>query len=256
MVRKVLRNKPLMEAIFELRWELRELAPGLKSDPHYKILIGSLYDRVKDEYPFHEELPTATIPDEISGYIVKHRFRKSENGWPLIQLGPGVVTLNDTEGYVWEDFEGRISHLVDAIFEAYPDSENLKVEGLLLRYIDAIDFDFEKNDIFGFLEEKMKINIVIHGKLFEDTGVREFPENIDLRFSFPSTNPRGVVRLRFAHGKRKEVDAFIWETIVQSVKGDVSNIKEEIVGWVEKAHSLTDDWFFKIIEGELLRRFE
>jgi uncharacterized protein (TIGR04255 family) len=100
MARKILRNKPLLEAIFELRWELQEQAPGLKLDPHYKILIGSLYDRVKDEYPFHEELPTATIPDEISGYIVKHRFRKSENGWPLIQLGPGVVTLNDTEGYV------------------------------------------------------------------------------------------------------------------------------------------------------------
>jgi uncharacterized protein (TIGR04255 family) len=64
------------------------------------------------------------------------------------------------------------------------------------------------------------------------------------------------VRLRFARGKRRDADAFIWETIVQSVKGDVSNSKEEIIGWVEKAHSLTDDWFSKIIEGELLRRFE
>ena len=106
--RKVLKNKPLVEAIFELRWELEEQVSGAKTDPHYKILIGRMYDRVKDDYPYHEELPTATIPDEIAGYIIQHRFRKDKDMWPLIQVGPGIVTLNDTEGYVWDDFEERI----------------------------------------------------------------------------------------------------------------------------------------------------
>jgi hypothetical protein len=38
--RRILKNKPLVEAIFEIRWELQELAPGVKRDPHYKVLIG------------------------------------------------------------------------------------------------------------------------------------------------------------------------------------------------------------------------
>jgi len=38
MPRKPLKNKPLIEAIFEFRWELQEQTPGMKVDPHYKIL--------------------------------------------------------------------------------------------------------------------------------------------------------------------------------------------------------------------------
>jgi len=257
MGRKILKNKPLVEAIFELRWKLQEPAPGMKIDPHYKILIGRIYDRVKDEYPFHEQLPTATMPDEIAGYAVQHRFRKGKDKWPLIQIGPGIITLNDTEGYVWEDFEKRICNLLDVLYEAYPDSEsNLKINGLLLRYIDAVDFDYEKENLFKFLEEKLKVSVQIHEELFKETGVNNSPLNIDLRFTFPSIKPKGAIHLRFVRGKRRNVDALIWETMVQSIGDDAPNNKKEIIAWVEEAHSLTDDWFFKMIEGELLRRFE
>ena len=39
-----LSNRPLVEAIFELRWEFQPDAPtGLRSDPNYGIIIGKLY---------------------------------------------------------------------------------------------------------------------------------------------------------------------------------------------------------------------
>ena len=257
MTRKILKNKPLIEAIFELRWELQEPELGMRIDPHYKILIGRIYDRVMKEYPFHEQLPTATMPDEIAGYVVQHRFRKGEDEWPLIQIGPGIITLNDTDGYVWDDFEKRISRLLGILFEAYPDAENnLKVNRLLLRYIDAVDFDYGKDDIFDFLKEKMKLNVEIYEKLFEDTGASKLPLGFDLRFSFPSIGPKGAAYLRFVRGKRKGTDALIWETMVQSVGNNVPKAKEGITTWIKAAHDFTDDWFFKMIEGELLRRFE
>jgi len=64
MPRTPLKNKPLIEAIFELRWELHEQTPGMKPHPHHKIPISKMYDRISDEYPFREQSPTATIPDE------------------------------------------------------------------------------------------------------------------------------------------------------------------------------------------------
>lgn len=257
MRKKVLKNKPLVEAIFELRWNLQEPAPGMRIDPHYKLLIGRIYDRVKDEYPFHEQLPTATMPDEIAGYVVQHRFRRDKDKWPLIQIGHGIITLNDTEGYVWEDFEKRIGHLITTLFETYPDAENnLKVNGLLLRYIDAIAFDFEKEDIFSFLKEQLKTDIKLHQELFEGTSVGSQPLGLDLRFSFPSSKPRGAVHLRFHRGKKKEFDALIGETMVQSGSEDVPKTIEGITAWINDTHSLTDDWFFKLIEGGLERRFE
>lgn len=257
MTRKILKNKPLVEAIFELRWELQELAPGMKTDPYYRIIIGRIYDKVSNEYPFHEQLPTATMPDEIAGYIVQHRFRKDKDKWPLIQIGPGIITVNDTEGYLWEDFEKRIIQSINTIFEAYPDPKNnLKFNSVVLRYIDAIAFDFEKESIFNFLKEQMKTSINFHPELFEGTGVKEQPLGFDLRASFSSVKPKGAVHLRFVRSKVKESDALLWETIVQSTTEDVPKDQDEIIDWVKEAHDLTDGWFFKLIEGELLRRFE
>jgi uncharacterized protein (TIGR04255 family) len=256
MTARVLRNKPLVEAIFELRWELEEPAPGLKRDPHYKILVGSIYDNISDDYPFHQQLPTAVMPDEIAAYVVQHQFRKGKNEWPLIQIGPGVVTLNDTNGYIWEDFEKRILRLTETLFEVYPNSENLTVNTVLLRYIDAINFDYQDSDIFEFLKAQMKMNISVYPKLFEDTGVSELPTGFDLNFSFPSEKPKGALHLRFTRGQKKGADVLMWETIVQSVGDDVPKAKDKIPPWLELAHDLTSDWFFKIIEGDLLRRFE
>lgn len=257
MTRKILKNKPLVEAIFELRWNLQELTPGVKIDPHYKLLIGRLYDKLQDKYPSHEQLPTATMPDEIATYVVRHRFRKERDKWPLIQIGPGIITVNDTEGYVWEDFEKRIIQAVDTLFEIYPDSKNnLKVNRLLLRYIDAIAFDFDKDDIFGFLKEQVKTGVNLYQKLFEDTRVEKLPLGLDLKFSFASIVPKGAIHLRFVRGKRKESDALIWETMVESVSEDVPQDRNKIADWIKAAHNLTNDWFFKLIEGELIRRFE
>lgn len=255
--RKILKNKPLVEAIFELRWDLLEQAPGIRIDPHYKILVGRVYDRVITEYHFHEPLPTSMMPDELGGYIVQHRFRKAQDQWPLIQIGPGIITLNDTETYVWEDFERKIAHLLETVFEVYPDAEkNLKVNRLLLRYIDAVAFNFMGDDIFKFLREKMKMEIRTHDELFKNTGIGNLPLSFNLNFAFPSNEPKGIISIRFSRGKTKGTDALVWETMVQSSGNDAPTAKEEIVKWVKAAHDLTDDWFFKIIEGELKKRFE
>jgi uncharacterized protein (TIGR04255 family) len=64
------------------------------------------------------------------------------------------------------------------------------------------------------------------------------------------------MHFRFARGKRKDGDALIWETMVESLGDDSPQSKKDITIWVEKAHQLTDNWFFEMIGGELLRRFE
>jgi len=253
----VLKNKPLVEAIFELRWKLRKIAPGTRADPHYQLLIGRLYDRLGDEYPFHEQLPAASFPDDIANYLVRHRFRKAENDWPLIQLGPGILTVNDTDGYEWSDFGCRINRAIKALFEVYPDSQKgLPLARCELRYIDAVAFDFESQDVFDFLENQLKTTVRPHSPLFADTGVSDTPRALDLRFSFSSSTPPGSVRLRFARGMRGEEGALIWETVVVVEGEDAPTSCSGISDWVKDAHNLTHDWFFKLIDGDLRRRFE
>ncbi len=256
MQRKVLKNKPLIEAIFEVKWQLIEQGEGLRIDPHYKILIGSLYSKFKEEYPYHEMLPTASIPDNMADYVIQHRFRKGKNEWPLIQVGPGILAVNDTEGYIWEDFEKKVMNAVKILFEVYPEREKLEINSLLLRYIDAVEFNFESYNIFDFLSQRMKTGITVYPKLFKDTKVEPLPSSFDWRLSFPSKKPEGTIHLRFTRGKKENTDALIWETMVQSTNNELLPIPEKITDWLNNAHDLTDDWFFKLIEGELERRFE
>jgi len=132
VTKKIFENKPLVEAIFKLKRDLRESVSGRWVDPYYKLLIGRIYERIKDEYPFHEQLPTATMPDELAAYMVQHRFRKNENGRHLIQVGPGIITFNDTEGYTWENFKESSIYVLNTLFETYPDAKaNLNVCGLV-----------------------------------------------------------------------------------------------------------------------------
>ena len=133
MERKILKNKPFVETVFELRWKFQEPALGIKIDLHYKIMIGRIYDRVKDEYPLHEQLPTANMPDEIAGHVVQHHFREGKDKWPLIQIGPGIIALDDTEGYVWKDFQQKLSYIINVLFDTCPDAEsNLKINRSLI----------------------------------------------------------------------------------------------------------------------------
>jgi len=80
-------NKPLVEAIFELRWQLKSIEAGLPQDPGFRIALGRFYDRVAADYPIPVDLPTVQVPEDMAAYAVRHQFRAKKDGWPVTQLG-------------------------------------------------------------------------------------------------------------------------------------------------------------------------
>lgn len=252
---KELKNKPLVEAILEIRWKLQGLPPRPQVDPHYKLLLGRLFDRMLKDYPEHEQLPTANVPDELVGHVVQHRFRVSANSWPLVQVGPGVFTVNSTADYKWPDFRRRVLSAIEKLFDAHPKVGELKITNLILRYIDAVDFDFGVGNTFEFLRDKLKLNVSLPDTLFADTGVENKPNSFTWQCSFKRQNPRGLINIRFATGQKSNAPAVIWETTVESAGKDLPAMPKDFESWLDAAHDITDDWFFKMIEGELERRF-
>jgi len=250
----ILKNKPLVEAIFELRWSLAKTTEG-PADPYYKILPGAFFEKVKSDYTFYESLPTAELPEELAAQIVQHRFRVKKDVWPLVQMGPGILTLNDTSGYSWENFKGRANKMLGAFHKAHSQPDNLRVKSLLLRYIDAVPFEF-KDNVFKFLEEKMKIRIGINPGLIEKTNINPFPQSFNMRFSFPMKKPVGVTTIAVASGKSKGVESLIWETMVGSSTNVIPYDIKSVITWLEDAHTITHECFFEMIRGELHKRFE
>jgi len=255
MSKKELKNKPLVEAILEIRWKLKGASPGPQIDTHYKLLLGRLFDRMVGEYPEHEQLPTANIPDEMVGHVVQHRFRVVANSWPLIQVGPGIFTVNSTADYKWTDFRPRVLSAIKKLYDAHPKTNDLRISNIILRYINAVDFDYGLNNSFEFLRDKLKLNISLPENLFNDTDIEEKPNGFTWQCSFNCRKPKGMINVRFATGKKKDVPAIVWETTVESAGDDLPQMPKDFENWLDAAHEITDDWFFKMIEGELERRF-
>ncbi|EFK08808.1 conserved hypothetical protein [delta proteobacterium NaphS2] len=255
MPKKELKNKPLVEAILEIRWKLEGVSPAPRIDKHYKLLLGRLFDRVLDEYPEHEQLAAANIPDEMAGHVVQHRFRVGPNTWPLLQVGPGIFTVNSTADYRWTDFRPRVLTAIDNLHDAHPKVDDLKISNIILRYIDAVGFDYKGSNSLEFLRDKLKLNITLPENLFDDSDVENRPKGFTFQCSFKCKKPNGIVNIRFATGKRMDVPAIVWETTIESAGDDLPKMPQGFENWLDAAHEITDDWFFKMIAGELERRF-
>jgi uncharacterized protein (TIGR04255 family) len=261
--RKQLSKKPLVEAIFEVRWQIPNQTGESGFDPHFSLMFGRMYEKLKDTYPEHVRLPTASLPEDFGCYIVRHQLRKSREAWPLIQLGPGIVTLNDTINYNWDDFKQKAVTMTKSLKESYPASD-FKIINVQLRYIDAIEFNYDRDHICNFLRDKMKTNVVLNPKLFQDTGVSDKPSGFNMIFEFPCSSPNGNIIIRLARGEtsKEALDkgmnhktALIWETIIQSNNDQGELTLDNITKWLDQAHEITDDWFFKTIEGDLEAQF-
>lgn len=260
MTLESLKNKPLIEAIFEIRWNLEQQSP-LGIDPNNQFILARLFDRINTEYPVYEQLPFAAIPEQMVEGLVRHRFR-SENGWPLVQLGSGVLTVNDTENYIWKDFHRRVINVVDDLYIVYPNKQSFRVKNLILKYVDAIDLNLEGTEVYDFLREKMKFNLSLNPLLFEKNSINKNPIQLNLQFAFKSNSPKGIVNFRIVKGEKIDNqenttrDALIWEITIQSNEPDIPEIPLNLSKWLEEAHSVAHNWFFTLVEGDLLRSFE
>jgi uncharacterized protein (TIGR04255 family) len=98
--------------------------------------------------------------------------------------------------------------------------------------------------------------MTFYSELFKSANVSKNSTNLDLKVSFPTVKPKGAITIRFARGKKQNLDALIWELVINSTSNYLPSDKDNILNWIEESHNLIEDWFFKLIEGELLRRFK
>jgi uncharacterized protein (TIGR04255 family) len=192
------------------------------------------------------------VPSELLAYIVHHRFRAEAEGWPLIQVGPGILTVNDTTGYVWTDFESRISRALKALDTAHPSIATNGLHSVVLRYINA-EPTFDSNPS-EFAAQKLGVGIEVPNSLFAAGAVESSAIGFDTRLTYRSSSPPGEAQIRIATGQRNGDPAVIWEISVQS-SDQVPAGLDSVGSWTNDAHEIVDDWFFKLVAGELLEKY-
>lgn len=264
IVSEILTNKPLKEVIFELHWDLPEEAPsGEKFDPDYRRFLARMEDAVIDDYAEYRQLPAADIPEKLIPHVVQHQYwtkdeTKDDNKtWPVIQVGPGIIAVNNTAGYHWSDFKDRISYLVGSFFKAHPNSDKLNLSKILLKYVNAIEFDYDQDNILAFLRDKLKISIDMTPIIPQDEHVTLPPVALNLVTTFVTQEPSGALDVRFRRGAIHDDDVLFWELTSVTIGNDVPDpVPQDIVTWADSAHSLIRGIFFRMIDGKLLETFK
>ena len=253
----VLLQPPLLEAIFEVRWELEQVQQtgGLR-DPSYPMMYGRLYEKLKKELPIIEDLPTTQMHPEANPFIVRHRMRKSKDGWPLVQVGPGVLTVNETKDYSWTGFRSLIARCVESIQESFPTGgiplNFIKCE---IRYVNGFPFDIQSENPMSFLANKLHTKVDIDPEIFELNDAKDSPIGVGLNLMYPIERPVGQLGLSFNLGQVDNKPAYIYQSVIQSIGETVPQDRDSFVSWLNQSHDVAENCFKTICRGSLMTQF-
>ncbi len=234
---------PLLEVIFELRWQIKQ-----KSDlTKYQYLIGDLYSAIKQTYPVRESLAPPEVPTDILINNPVHRFRKDKNQYPLVQIGPGVLTLNTTDdNYYWNDFYNWAETLNNEFFSVFQ-IENETFKSNLL-YLDFFKFDFKSQNVNDFINESF--NISVNQGFMKGTGN---PFHLDLGFFYETDLGNLSVTLKKGQNGKKE-DGIVMQTSLHGK--DSMKSSDNVLSWLNQAHEFSSKSFKEITKGELYNSFK
>ncbi len=236
-------NAPLIEVVLELRWQITN-----KNDlTKIQYLYGDIYNELKHKYPYREVVQPMEVPVEILINHPVHRYRSEESGYPLIQIGPGLITQNmDRYTYGWEFFLESSIELISSFIKIFPLQKHEYLIPSLL-FIDFFPFNFENSDVYEYINEKFNLS---YSQSFIDNHSN--PKNLNLGFYYDI--PLGELSVNFLRGKNLSHDDGI---ILQSRIGGSSSFseKEELTTWIKDAHEVCSDLFKRLTEGELYKSF-
>jgi uncharacterized protein (TIGR04255 family) len=251
----------LVEAWLVIRWKLDVISenPPIKRDDLFPIALGRFDHLVREEYKFRKELSANQAPLEITPHAVRYQFRKQQEQWPLLQIGPGVATLNFKSPCSWEDFKKEAEFLRKAIVSAY-EEKTLQIDLISLTYRNGVPFNFSSEDLSNFMTKNLNTKIefpkYLPGKVAEKQIIKDFNASTSFLLSEPN-GAEGAFRL--ATGKKnengKEQELVVFDFEVASNNTPLLNDKDDFLDWIDKAHSVCHEWYMATIQGELFDEY-
>jgi uncharacterized protein (TIGR04255 family) len=263
-----LASDPLVEAWLEIRWRLQPTGqPGLLRDPNFAFALGVFFQKIRDQFGFRKDLDASNAPEELFPYVARHQFRPAEGKGPILQLGPGVATVNFTEDYTWERFRDQVLYLRNELIEAYGE-DNIDFTRVNLRYRNAEQFDYISHNLLEFLDQNLNTSVQLPSHIPGTAESSPGPSRAIIELTYNLDEAIGKGFLKFATATAREqglLDAqaierkiLVWELAILSEKVksfDPKNV--EVFGdWLDSAHNVIHDWFFSLVEGELRSSYE
>jgi len=237
-----LSNAPLVEVIFEIKWN----STNKQEVDKFQLLIGAMYAALKDSYEKPENLlPDPNIP--IQAFLNRpiYRSKKNNSNSILYQLGPGILSINHVgSDYDWNVFYEEILKIVNVVKNLYAFNPNKGIH-IGLKYLDFFEFQFQDENIFSFLKEKFHLTIE-----------SEFIQNpVGLNFEIAQRENDSVFNLKISTGTLNDRrNGLVVESKLNSLRSseDLFPMFEQIL---DGYHSRLSDFFKNMTRGELYDSF-
>ena len=257
------KNPPLIEVIAEVHWMLKKLqiAPDAKVDLYYERFVAEFQNKLTTQNLTHfEELIPSAIPIEILPNQPRKRIRRAEKKWPLVQVGPGIITANTVPPYEgWNQFKTFLFLVIEGLFESYPDAgQNLFLEKLHLRYIDGFDERFDFTQYADFAKRMLNIQPPISKDVFGGYLKKDSDIDYVIEARFQNVKPdKSNGRIKVSPGRIGDSNALIMELHCETLYANPEFISlSSVKRWFEEAHQCLHDQFNTLVAPELKTKFQ
>jgi len=238
-------NAPLQEVIFELLWDTENDEQGFPVDRDFDFAQGIFASVICKTLPFSKKtiLPGTSAVHFILYPMPVHQFWKGENEWPVVQIGPGILVVNDIDAnYTWKRYKELILLTLDALAQAY--KKEMTFITARLKYIDASQTD--NDGIIDNINKSFNLSLQNH---FQHGNQ---PVGVSINQVFP-IGDIGNLEVLISNGwSQLNKPALIWQSNIFIEKKMKTN---ELTTWLDQAHGIVSGHFKKIIKESLYAKF-
>lgn len=259
----VLKNAPLTEVVFELRWEGTQTTTNLPLG--FDPASGQLFDRFNDHAFGVGFSRTLDIYPPYAGTLgaISRRYFSTDQQFPLLQIGHGVFASNASTEYDWPSFKERSIGAASNLVASYPrlHDRSLNFVQAELRYLDTFDESVtNSSDLVNFINSATNLEL----RLSDFLNVPTFSSqrNGRLILDFEVNRPAGAkFTLDIASASFDSTPVIRMETKVtsafQKVLPSGSKIfPKKLREWLDAAHDLTSPAFVNVMKPSILERFK
>jgi uncharacterized protein (TIGR04255 family) len=258
-----LKNAPLIEVIFELKW-------GKTSQKGHEFTIEFPQEEqalMPGKFQIHAETDGFGFLEVLENnppipHVVRYRYRQKPEGYPLYQLGNGIFTINqiDTEEYEydWDAFKTHIERGIKLFEKSYPlPIQKLPVIDIQLRYRDVI-LAQDDECILTFIAEKLNLGtLTLPPELTGDDYINTECPTGSFTLQVGCEKPNGQIICQINQGLKDGKKAFILDFIIISKVNVFAEItSKNLMDWCKEAHDHHQTIFNAICRKELLETFQ
>jgi uncharacterized protein (TIGR04255 family) len=258
----VYESAPLVEVIAEVHWHIERLStvPDGGLDPQYAGLVAQLEQAFPNAgFPVVERLVPPQVPIELLADKPVMRFWRGPKQYPLIQIGPGLMTVNIVPPYEgWKAFKPVVLQALDVLKSSYPMADALlKFERAELRYLDGFTRRHGLTSYAEFIQQNLDLSFQLPSAV--TSCATKPPErhiicSADFRFPLHDRpGNAGLIRLR--PGTIGEEPGAILDCAMQWQDSAAGIPKDALGDWFDEAHTCVSNWFFAIVKQPLVAKF-